>query len=289
MATCAAAGHGFYQLEPIREEISFGARITGIDLKSVDLSDELIDAIKQDMTTYSLLLFKDQGKVSGQRQVDISKRLGRVESTFYKHPRSPHPDVFRVSNDAAEGCTNVGRTGWHVDGTFQSSPFKYQTMHFHSVCAGGDTQFIPLRKVYEGQPEATRKRWDDLWMVTDSGTAHPLVYKHPARGDVTMMFHCGPSFVSVWLEKSTGKLIPGPEVARELTKACEETLAACGITVQWEAGDFAINDNLGNAHYATPGTQRDAKSAGLRVLHRTTIAGEQIPVKHNGEASFRLQ
>jgi len=43
--------------------------------------------------------------VSGQRQVEISQWFGELESTFYKHPESPHPDIFRVSNDAAKGCT----------------------------------------------------------------------------------------------------------------------------------------------------------------------------------------
>ena len=51
----------------------------------------------------------------------------------------PHPDIFRVSNDETEGCVGVGRTGWHIDGTFQWRPFKYQTMHFHSTCEGGET------------------------------------------------------------------------------------------------------------------------------------------------------
>ena len=51
----------------------------------------------------------------------------------------PHPDIFRVSNDETEGCVGVGCTGWHIDGTFQWRPFKYQTMHFHSTCEGGET------------------------------------------------------------------------------------------------------------------------------------------------------
>ena len=59
-------------------------------------------------------------------KVEFSATLGKVESTFSKHPRSPHPDIFRVSNDHTEGCTGVGRTGWHVDGTFMRTPFMYQ-------------------------------------------------------------------------------------------------------------------------------------------------------------------
>lgn len=40
-------------------------------------------------------------------QVRISGWFGDLESTFYKHPHSPHPDVFRVSNDRQHGCTGA--------------------------------------------------------------------------------------------------------------------------------------------------------------------------------------
>jgi len=30
-----------------------------------------------------------------------------------------------VSNDEDEGCTGVGRTGWHIDGTFLDKPYKF--------------------------------------------------------------------------------------------------------------------------------------------------------------------
>jgi taurine dioxygenase len=43
-------------------------------------------------------------------------------------------------------------------------------------------------------------------------------------------------------------------------------------------GDFALIDNLAVAHFAAPGTQRAAGEAGLRVLHRTTVAGDAAPV-----------
>ena len=77
--------------------------------------------------------------ITGQRQVDISKWFGALESTFYKHPKSPHPDVFRVSNNEEDGCTGVGRTGWHIDGSFQSAPFGYSLYHIVSVPTSGNT------------------------------------------------------------------------------------------------------------------------------------------------------
>jgi hypothetical protein len=56
-------------------------------------------------------VFRDQGVVTGQRHVEISQWFGELESTFYKHPRSPHPYVFRVSNVPSEGCTGERRVG----------------------------------------------------------------------------------------------------------------------------------------------------------------------------------
>jgi alpha-ketoglutarate-dependent taurine dioxygenase len=70
----------------------------------------VIEQIKRDVTAHRLLVFKDQGIISGQRHVEISSWFGELESTFYKHPKSPHPDVFRVSNDSNEGCTGMVMT-----------------------------------------------------------------------------------------------------------------------------------------------------------------------------------
>lgn len=132
---------------------------------------------------HRLLLFRGQGLVPGERMVEISHWFGELESTFYKHPRSPHPDVFRVSNVRSEGCTGavpewaerdrvsqkrlhlciplkevhstppswlsrklaagtdtpvcvsagVGRTGWHLDGSFMAEPFAFALYHMVAV------------------------------------------------------------------------------------------------------------------------------------------------------------
>merc|ERR1711998_130185 len=106
------------------------------------------------------------GKLAAEAQLDVSGWFGQVESTFYKHPKSPHPDIFRVSNDEDEGCRNVGRSGWHIDGSFMPRPFKVQTMHFWAVNKGGSTLFAPLNELLLGLPESTRQLWDRLWFVT---------------------------------------------------------------------------------------------------------------------------
>ena len=140
-AVCEMTCKRVYKVKPLP---LFGAEVTGIDLKT-KVSEDVISVIKKDVTNYRLLIFRNQGIVSGDRHVEISKWFGELESTFYKHPKSPHPDVFRVSNSEEDGCTGVGRTGWHIDGSFQSSPFGYSLYHIVSVPSRGDTGIYVLQ------------------------------------------------------------------------------------------------------------------------------------------------
>ena len=48
---------------------------------------------------------------------------------------------------------------------------------------------------------------------------------------------------------------------------------------QWEKGDFIISDNQAVGHEASPQTQYPVEEVGLRILHRTTIKGTEVPVK----------
>lgn len=48
---------------------------------------------------------------------------------------------------------------------------------------------------------------------------------------------------------------------------------------EWKDGDFLITDNLALAHEATPETQLPVSQVGLRILHRTTVAGVHVPSK----------
>jgi len=98
--------------------LQLGAQVTSIDLAK-EVSKEVVELIKQDVRTHRLLVFRDQLKITPERHLQIGRWFGQIESTFYNHPASPHRDVFRVSNDRSEGCTGVGRTGWHIDGSFQ--------------------------------------------------------------------------------------------------------------------------------------------------------------------------
>lgn len=171
-------------------------------------------------------------------------------------------------------------------------------MYFESASKGGDTYFMPLKEFYNSLPDTTRDRYDHLWMVTGRRQApiHPLVYQHPFRHETTMLFHCGRSFVDGWFSENesgeidTTSMIPATTIQRELTMAIESNFEELGFAMQWQKGDFMINDNLGLVHYASDGTQVDKEAVGLRILHRTTITGgpETVPRKVDGRTSFVL-
>jgi len=50
---------------------------------------------------------QNQGIISGERHAEISNWFGELESTFYEHLQSSHPDVLTVSNDPDEGCSGI--------------------------------------------------------------------------------------------------------------------------------------------------------------------------------------
>ena len=306
-----------YKLTPLHR--LFGAVVEGLDLRDPQaISAATVEAIRQDLLVHRLLLFRHEGAtVSAAAQLRVSRWFGEVQSTFYRHPASPHRDVFRVSNDEAEGCQQVGRSGWHIDGSFMDRPFKVQTMTFESASARGATMFSPLRELVESLAAEKRQEWGELSYVAGSNEAalvHPLLCVHPETGDATMCFHCGPGFVNSLVrgydhsDRGGGGGGGEGEVGEASCKAGEGRDIACAeattkevydfhrtrsvlaeltgfleaedrvLRLEWQVGDFALIDNLAVGHYASPETQLPRDEVGLRVLHRTTVGGDTMPV-----------
>ncbi|XP_014779075.1 3-((Z)-2-isocyanoethenyl)-1H-indole synthase [Octopus bimaculoides] len=261
-----------------------GAEVTGVKLAE-QVSEEVIEQLKKDVHVHKLLLFRNQGVISGERHVEISRWFGELESTFYKHPKSPHPDVFRVSNDERQGCRNVGRTGWHIDGSFMQQPFKFSFYYIASAPMAGGTAFVSLHDVIENLSKEKRESWEKLWMVSDrrSKLIHPLIYPHPVTKSPTMCFHLGMTEGFCWnYERDNEKWTSWEETQNILEDIHEEIVKDNRRLIyvhEWQNGDFILSDNLAVGHEATPETQFAVSEVGLRILHRTTIKGENTPTK----------
>ena len=269
-----------YQLQSHK----LGCIVKGLDLNQ-SISPKTISHLIEDVTQHRLLIFKNQGIVNADRQLEISSWFGQIESTFYNHPKSPHRDIFRVSNDPSEGCTNVGRTGWHIDGSFQEKPFSHSIYHIISCPSQGATVFAPLTELIERLDESKRKFWDRLYMGSDrrGNCVHPHVYPHPLTKLPTLCFHLGMTDHYI-LDYGT------PQAKRMNDEETEEIKAGIHAEFvknsgdiqyvhEWQPGDFLISDNLALGHEASPDTQLSTSQVGLRVMHRVTIAGKHKPQK----------
>ncbi|KAF6199203.1 hypothetical protein GE061_007228 [Apolygus lucorum] len=272
--------HDFYQIKPTK----LGCEVRGVDVKTEN-RPEVIEKIKQDVAKYRLLIFKDQGVVSGERQVEITKWFGEVHSTHEQHPKSPHPDVFRVSNDPEEGHYGIGRRGWHIGGGFLPIPFYYVLYHMPSVPKKGATCFAPLSDIIQRLPAAKRSDWDRLWMVSESheGVVHPLIYKHPITKKEVLCFHLGMTSSFIYDYGTDYQRLTTPEETKKIIKSIDEEFVKDGGNIlykhEWEVGDFIMSDNLSVGHEASPESQIPRSEVGLRVLHRTTAKGEVPPSK----------
>ncbi|EDV22354.1 uncharacterized protein TRIADDRAFT_58876 [Trichoplax adhaerens] len=237
-----------------------GAEVHGIDLTG-NVSSSVIEMIKKDVTDHRIVIFRNQNPISGHRQVEISQWFGQLESTFYKHPKSPHPDVFRVSNVESEGCVGVGRTGWHIDGSFQSEPFSHSLYYMHHVPKHGDTAFIPLNDVLKKISEVKRQRWERLWMCSDRRGyhSHPLVYPHPITGLKTLCFHLGMTDAFIWDKGTPNEHLTTPEETQKILADIHSEIISSQLIYRhkWRVGDFIISDNLAVGHEATEETQHD--------------------------------
>ncbi|CAL1542438.1 unnamed protein product [Lymnaea stagnalis] len=260
-----------------------GVEIRGINLLA-PLGKEMITKIKSDLYQHRLLIFKNQGVISGEDHVKISQWFGELESTFYKHPKSPHPDVFRVSNDEYEGCRNVGRTGWHIDGSFMEKPFNFALYHMVSVPKIGCTAFVGFKELLMSISSEKRASWDRLWMVGNGhDIIHPLIYTHPETKEHVMCFHLGMIRCFIWDYGTQNQRMTDYNETRQIFQDIHDEIVKDNEKLvyehHWERGDFIISDNRAVAHEATPETQYPVSMVGLRVLHRTTVAGTTKPFK----------
>ncbi|CAK8686170.1 unnamed protein product [Clavelina lepadiformis] len=278
---------GIYQRKPL----PIGIEVFGINLNE-PLTEDIVCAIRKDVTKHRLVVFRDQDKVDGEKQVEISKWFGEIDNaTYSKHPSSPSVDIFRVSNNPSEGCTGVGMSGWHIDGTFLDCPYAYSIYHMVSPAVqGGDTMFVPLTQVIESLDRDKRKRWDRVWMMSDrrGEVCHPLIYQHPRTGRPTLCFHQGMTQGFVWdydicRNEGAEPQFLSPQESKilkdEIKNAIDETLV---YSHKWQkSGDFVLSDNLAVGHMAGP-IPSSIEEAGLRILHRVTVKGSVSPSKAYG-------
>jgi alpha-ketoglutarate-dependent taurine dioxygenase len=73
-----------------------------------------------------------------------------------KYKFNPDSFYFYVYNR----WTNIGTTGWHIDGTYHEKPYSHSIYHIVECPTDGATVFAPLTEILENLSPEKRGWWE---------------------------------------------------------------------------------------------------------------------------------
>ena len=274
------------------EASGFGAVVEGIDL-----SRPLAEPVRQEMlrawAEHAVLSFPRQA-LSLEALEAATLQFGPFGADPFIKPMDGHPNVLELRREPDEKATNFG-AGWHSDWSFQPEPPAATLLHAQVVPpVGGDTLFAdcaaaydalspamkdllaPLRAVHSASraygtqgvfARETEKRTMQIVVSpeADKTHAHPLVRTHPVTGEKAL-------FVSPVYTVGIEGMTPAESQAVLGFLFAHMTQPEFIFRHRWAPDTLLIWDNRRTIHLAEGGYDGH-----LRVMHRTTVAGE-VPV-----------
>ncbi|CAC5399541.1 unnamed protein product [Mytilus coruscus] len=267
----------------------FGARIQGIDLKTI--SNECARNLREEAYMYRFLLFKNQ-TLPWQKQIHVTSLFGtpfQETSSINrkKYDKNLDPRIGIFSNDHKAGLVGIGIEGWHVDGNIFEMPHLFTLIYCVHANSNGPTLIVPLKEIVDMLSTAEREYLENILFVSafNSSVHIPLLYKHPFRNDDTLMIALG-TLSGQYLQLNTDNNDnPYKQLSVEETKYIQDLFHAKILasnliySVNYDPGDFLMIHNPSVAHIAGPGTQTPSEISGLRLIHRSTVTGEIKPSK----------
>lgn len=269
----------------------FGAEVGGLDL-SAPLAAADLAAVKDAWARHAVLAFPDQ-PLSLEALEAFTLQMGPFGVDPFIKPMAGHPNVLELRREPDEKATNFG-AGWHSDWSFQKEPPAATLLRSEvTPPVGGDTLFADGARAYEALSEAmkamlaplravhsasraygtegvfakeTQKRTMEIIVSAeaDKTVGHPLVRTHPVTGRKALFV--SPVY-TVGIEGMTAKesqAILGFLFAHMVQEAFV-------YRHKWRQGMLLMWDNRCTMHYADGGYDGH-----LRVMHRTTVAGEAV-------------
>ncbi|MFT7601937.1 MAG: alpha-ketoglutarate-dependent taurine dioxygenase [Acidimicrobiales bacterium] len=162
-----------FKLEPL-ENTSFGAVVTGVDVRTVD--DGLVNDLKQAWLQYALLIFPAQHLTTEE------------QNTFARHFGDLEFEAAPISNIGADGKLHhlpdddrvkslKGNEGWHLDSTYMPAQAKGAVFTAEIVPeSGAPTGWADMRAAYDALDEATKTK------IADLSAYHSLYYSQGRAG-----------------------------------------------------------------------------------------------------------
>jgi taurine dioxygenase len=280
----------YRHIEVKANETGFGAEIKGLDL-SAPLAPQTLEEVKSAWAEHGVVFFPDQ-PLELEALERFTEEIGPFGHDPFIKPMADHPHVLELRREPDEKATNFG-AGWHSDWSFQETPPAATLLHSKVVPAkGGDTLYADCARAYEALSPAMKellaplnavhsailpyskkgifaqeKEKRTMQIITsdeaEKTQAHPLVRTHPVTGRKAL--YVSPVY-TVGIEGMSNEesqwLLGG--LYQHMTKP--EFI----YRHKWRENMLVMWDNRSTLHFAEGGYD-----GYLRVMHRTTVAGEK--------------
>ena len=223
----------------------------GVELEAYDditvLDTPTVNAIKQLVATYSVVVIKGKRKWTEEEQMALTNALGKLElPVVYSIPPA---QVEERKSDAK--VTKSSGVFWHSDNSYQERPSHLSVFQMVEIPKSGTaTSFASLINLSTNLPEKDQKLWRDYAVVYRDNVVHPLLWKHPFNGNNTIYFDIGFS-TDILNHCDGGKTLPMKQ-SNQIFNYINDRLSAEASLLehQWEEGDIVILDNYAVAHRA---------------------------------------
>lgn len=275
-------------VEPILPR--FGAECSGLDLTR-PLSPEEVKQVTDAMDTWGVTVWRNTG-MDDEQHVEFSRNFGYLERVPQREGmkmRLPFRELFDASNLNADGEITQdpaaiqyrkGDRLWHTDSAFMEKRTSYSLLLAHEVPEeGGETWFADTRSAYEDLPQETKDLLEgkigvnSLWWSRKMAGAdiadeeieerprarHPLVHVHRGSGRKAL-FIAAHTMDIEGMDKAEGR-----QLIRDLIEHCTQPQYV--FSVEWNAGDMVIWDNLCSMHRGGEYDYAHKK----RDMRRTTV------------------
>jgi len=276
------------QIDPFPND--FGATTRGLDLR-VPLSDAASETIRQAWARHGVLVFPEQSLDHDELE-RFTLGLGDFGLDPFIEAMPDHPHILELRRAPDEKATNFGAV-WHSDWSFQSYPPSGTILHSKVIPpVGGDTLYADGHRAWEALSETMRSMLDGLQAIHSAAFAygprgvlakevhertmkilvseeaektetHPLVRTHPVTG-----------WKSLFINPVYTVAIEGlhPDENFTLLKFLYDHMVKDEFVYRhhWQENMLVLWDNRSTMHFADGGY-----NGHLRVMHRTTLAGDR--------------
>ena len=276
-------------MRTVAQSGGFGAQVTGLDL-SRPVPPSNLETLKAAFAEYGVLWFPDQPLTHEQLEA-FTLQWGEFGWDPFVAPLADRPHILEVRREADEKSSPFG-AAWHSDWSFQVTPPAATLLHAKIVPpVGGDTLYADGVAAYDALSPAFQA------ILTPLRTVHSATRPYGAKGFYSqeegrkgMKILFSPEADKTWThplvrtQERTGRkaLFVNPTYTLGIEGFSEtESTALLSFLYQhmtderfvyrhsWRANMLTMWDNRRAMHNATGGYD-----GYLRVMHRTTVAGE---------------